>query len=421
MIENNVKKETLYLYLIQVSNFLIPLLTFPYLAAKLGVESFGKIGFATTLFFLFTFIVDFGFILSGAKSISLNKESNDISDVIYTNIQFSKTIIFTLLLVISSVIIFFIDINKLDFYIIFLCLLFSFTSILTPAYLFNGLGKNSVLAAVTVIVRLLFVIPIFFLVDDAGDIWYAIFLQLLPYVIIGLLIQSIIRKNRIINFKFSLINKEIAIKESRESFENFIASFFTLGFTYLTPLVVKGVFGDYALGLYTLIERLISALRQMYVPINQSFFSKVCVIYEYEDKREYVAYIKLIFKIFISIGFLVILLNNLIGEYILGYLFPKYEIFNLLNLAIITQLFISIASILVNFVIIPSGNSRFLKYVYMLASIIYIPLIFTLILCFEFLGVFLSMLIIEIFILILLFSVAYFKVYGNFKGGFDND
>ena len=222
MIENNLKKETLYLYLIQVSNFLIPLLTFPYLAAKLGVESFGKIGFATTLFFLFTFIVDFGFILSGAKSISLNKESSDISDAIYTNIQLSKTIIFTLLIAISSVIIFFININELDFYIILLCLLFSSTSILTPAYLFNGLGRNSVLAVVTVIVRMLFVIPIFFLVDSAEDIWYAIFLQLLPYVIIGLIIQFIIKSNRIIHFKIDLINKEMVIKETKESFENFI-------------------------------------------------------------------------------------------------------------------------------------------------------------------------------------------------------
>lgn len=421
MIENNLKKETLYLYLIQVSNFLIPLLTFPYLAAKLGVESFGKIGFATTLFFLFTFIVDFGFILSGAKSISLNKESSDISDAIYTNIQLSKTIIFTLLIAISSVIIFFININELDFYIILLCLLFSSTSILTPAYLFNGLGRNSVLAAVTVIVRMLFVIPIFFLVDSAEDIWYAIFLQLLPYVIIGLIIQFIIKSNRIIHFKIDLINKEMVIKETKESFENFIASFFTLGFTYLTPLIVKGVFGDYALGLYTLVERLISALRQMYVPINQSFFSKVCIIYKYEDKREYIAYITLIFKVFVFIGFLVLLLNNLIGEYILNYLFPKYEIFTFLNLAIITQFFISIASILVNFVIIPSGNSKFLKYVYMLACIIYIPLIYMLIFYFEFLGVFLSMLAIEILILILLFCVAYFKVYSNLKGGFNDD
>lgn len=413
MIENSVKKETLYLYIIQGSNFLIPLLTFPYLATSLGVEGFGKIGFATTIFFLFTFIIDFGFILSGAKSISHHKDSKHELNKIYTNIQLSKTIIFALLLLISGIIISFVTFNNVDLYIIYLCLLFSLSSILTPAYFFNGIGKNSILATVTVVVRILFIIPIFFLVNGKEDIWYAIILQLLPYMIVGFIIQFLIRKEKSVDFDWSLFSKRVAVRETKESFENFIASFFTLGFTYLTPLIVKMVFGDYALGVYTLVERIISAIRQLYVPINQSFFSKVCIVYKYESKIEYISYLKLIFRIFSFIGIAVILLHNLIGGVVFDYFFPEYRVFEFINLAIITQFFISMASVLVNFVIIPSGNSKYLKYVYIVASMIYVPLVAILISSFEFLGVFLSMFVIEIIIFLALLFIAYLKVYVN--------
>ena len=54
------------------------------------MEGFGKFGYAQTLFFLFMFLIDFGFILSGAKSISLNKENKLLIDKIYSNIQIVK-------------------------------------------------------------------------------------------------------------------------------------------------------------------------------------------------------------------------------------------------------------------------------------------------------------------------------------------
>ena len=61
MKKNTERKEVLALYVVQFSNLIIPLLSFPYLINILGVDNFGKVGFAQTLLLIFCFIIDFGF------------------------------------------------------------------------------------------------------------------------------------------------------------------------------------------------------------------------------------------------------------------------------------------------------------------------------------------------------------------------
>lgn len=42
----NPKKETIYLYLVQISNMVVPLLVIPYLTSVFGVEYYGKLSYA---------------------------------------------------------------------------------------------------------------------------------------------------------------------------------------------------------------------------------------------------------------------------------------------------------------------------------------------------------------------------------------
>ncbi|MEB5476807.1 oligosaccharide flippase family protein [Acinetobacter pollinis] len=415
---NSVKKELSYLYLIQISNFIIPLIIFPYMTHILGVSGMGKIGFAQTLYFLFAFFIDFGFNLSSAKNISLNLENKKLVDQIYSNIQVFKTIIFSIVLIIIIFIMSIFNFTNLDKQIILIACICSFGSVLIPNFLFNGLSRNSTLAIISFITRILLLIPVFLYVKGIDDILVAILCIIGNNIITGFLVQLYLLKFKYTNFKFSYLNFGICKNEIREAFDNYSASFFTLGFTYLIPLVVKYSLGDYALGIYTMVDKLIAIFRQLYIPVIQSFFSKACIAYK-NDLNLYLSYIKQICLIFIFLGMSALIGNILIGKEILSLIFGNIEdLSKYLSLAIITQIIISIAIILVNFYIIPSERSYILKRVYFIAFLFFIPIVYLCQKYFNLDGIYYSMQIIEFFItlffvLYLYFNRSDFKVLKN--------
>lgn len=410
--ERSLRKETMYLYAIQISNFLVPLAAFPYLTNKLGLESFGKFGYAQTIFFLFMFLIDFGFILAGAKSISLNKENSVQVDRIYTNIQVVKFTIFLLLFVSVLFFMYFelfgLKWGEVDTELVFCAIISSFSAVLIPTYLFNGLSINSTLASVTILLKLIFLIPVFLFVNGPSDLILAVSFQIMSGLAVGVIIQGIISKKKYAKFSLKYFDRSVCIQETKSAYDNFIASFFTLGFTYLTPLIIKFTMGDSALGLYTVVDKLINVLRQLYAPLTQAFFAKICIAYEDKNKNQYYSMLKRVTCFFLILGVFALLGNFLFGEKLLPLIFGDiYDVHGLLMIAIITQIIVSLASVLVNFVVIPSGMSYILKRIYLFALIIYIPICFLFLSILALKGIFISMMFIEITILLMLSFFLY--------------
>lgn len=405
---NSIKKEMSYLYLIQISNLVIPLLVFPYMVHTLGVVGMGKVGFAQTLFMLFTFLIDFGFNLSGAKNIGIKIEKNENINAIYSNIQAFKSVIFLFIFIISIVVIYLFNFNSTDKIIILIAALFSFSSVLIPNFLFNGLNQNSTLAIVSLIVRVVLLIPIFMYVKSVEDTIFAILFMLGNSVITGLLVQLLIFNKKLVVFRKAYLSKRICFLEVKEAFNNYSASFFTLGFTYLIPLVVKYSLGDYALGIYTMVDKLIGIFRQFYTPVVQSFFAKICIAYTNQDKKLYFLYIKQISIIFFLLGVGALVANLLVGEYILSLIFGKnVNVWKYLNLAIITQIIVSVAIVLVNFYILPSERSYILKKIYFFAFLLFIPIVYFLKNLSGLDGIYYAMQVIELLITLALFLYVY--------------
>lgn len=121
-------------------NYIIPLITLPYLVHKLGPESYGILGFSLALIQYFTRLTDYGFNLSATKEIASNKNINDVSKV-YWSVLCCKLI----LLVISAVILGlaihlndFLSANKIVVWCSFIAVL---GSLLFPIWLFQGLER----------------------------------------------------------------------------------------------------------------------------------------------------------------------------------------------------------------------------------------------------------------------------------------
>lgn len=405
-----INKEVFSLYIIQFSNMIIPLLVFPYLTKVLGVSGVGKLGFALTIYMILTFIIDFGFNLTGARTISiLDKKNKDFSSV-YTNIMVFKIFIYIILFFVSLLIISLNYLKIADKEILIIVLLASFSSLLIPNFLFNALNINSILAKITLIIRILFLLPMLIFVRNENDIIFAILLQIIPNFFTGVASQVYIYRRKIAFFSLSFYNLNSCLAHAKEAYHNFSASAFTLGFTYSIPLLVKFFLGDYALGIYTLVDKLINIMRQLYVPIIQAFYAKVCICYEEKNWKEYRQYLGKISIIFVFIGSFAVLTNFLLGEWILNLMFGEIEnLKGFVNLAIINQIVVSVAVILVNFNILVSNNGYVLKRIYMLGLLFFSSIFYFLQDRFQLSGFFYSMIMTELLITFTFFLFVFYK------------
>ena len=90
----SLKKNIMYLGVVQLFNYVVPLLQLPYLSRTLGVELFGIVTFSISMIQLINIVTDYGFNLYMSQKIAGGDNSAEkIGGFIY-----ATTIIKTLLL-----------------------------------------------------------------------------------------------------------------------------------------------------------------------------------------------------------------------------------------------------------------------------------------------------------------------------------
>ena len=72
-IKGTVFKNYLYLLMIQGANFILPLITLPYLVRTLGVNKFGIVMVAHSFAILLTIVTEFGLDMSATRQVALLK------------------------------------------------------------------------------------------------------------------------------------------------------------------------------------------------------------------------------------------------------------------------------------------------------------------------------------------------------------
>ena len=74
--ENKYKRlftNTVFLYLLTFSNYLMSFITVPYQTRVLGPDIYGVLGLTASLMIYFQLVIDFGFLLSATADVSKNR------------------------------------------------------------------------------------------------------------------------------------------------------------------------------------------------------------------------------------------------------------------------------------------------------------------------------------------------------------
>lgn len=185
-------KNMTYLAILQLLIYLCPLITTPYLARILGVDGFGKIAFATAVMVWFQTIADWGFNYTATRDIAKHRDNSEYVSRIFSTVFWGRWILTAISFVVLIISIFTID----KFYQNATLLLFAFIMIpghiLFPDWFFQALERMEFITILNAVVRIIFMISVFFVIRQPEDYIYQPLLISVGYVICGFVATYIV-------------------------------------------------------------------------------------------------------------------------------------------------------------------------------------------------------------------------------------
>lgn len=373
---SSLKKESAYLYLIQISNFVIPLLVLPFLTNVLGLAGLGRLGIAQSLFFFMGFLIDFGFTFSASRHISLHKNNSKELNKIFTNVQLLRGLIYIFFSIFICGFILFLELQVLEKVAYIVAVLSSVSAIITPSWLFNGLAKNSTLSLFTLIFRLITLFPIFVLIGSPDDFLVAFVIQNTSMIILGIVVSWYIRFKIGIVISRNYIDISYMKRMFVDGFDTFSGSILSVVYTTCIPFIAKVSLGDYWVGIYTLTEKVLSVLKQLFMPVMQACYSKLCTLYS-ENKLSEICKISLLISVlYFSLTVVALLANYFLGKIFIDVFFAgKQIIHKYIYISILGQFVVGLSIVLIYGNILASGKGYILKRIYLKGALVFIVLL----------------------------------------------
>lgn len=315
-------KNFIFLTFVQIANYIFPLISLPYLVRVLGPEKYGLISFAQSFIGYFILVTNYGFDLSAAREVSINRNQKEKLSEIFNSVMYAK---FVLLFLCFFIMLLLLQIQKFHAD----CKLYIYTfgiilgQTLFPVWLFMGLENMKYITAFVVMERTVYTICIFIFIKQVNDYIYVPLLNSFGYMISGILSLSVV----FFYFKIKIRLPEwhkiwLQIKQGWNSFV--ATTCFSLYSTSNT--FILGLFSNNTIvGYYAAAEKLIYAAQRMLVPLFQTVYPYISKKVE-EEKAKSLGFIKKIFFINFIVGvlllFIIFLMANILANIFLG---PSYE------------------------------------------------------------------------------------------------
>lgn len=277
----SLRRNVVALGLVQVSSYVLPLATVPYVTRMLGVEAYGKVAFAQVLAAFLILLVDYGFSWSTSRKIAAHR-----FDRYYISHTFAATFVaqWSLLLAAAALgllAVLFFERLRIDLWLY----VAAFTSVigtaLFPIWFLQGLERLQAVAALQVTSRLLAVIPIFFFVKGPDDSVWVLIIGGAGTMLGGIGALLWIQRERLIDWVWP--SWRAVGGELYEGASLFGSRVSISLYTALVPLVLGFVAGPVALAYFNLADKLRRAAQSLITPLSQALFPRMSHLVAAQD------------------------------------------------------------------------------------------------------------------------------------------
>ena len=258
---------------LQIANYLIPLITLPYLTRVLGIEAFGKVAFVQVVMQFCILLTDYGFSWSATSQIAANRTDRSFVSRTFMATWTAQWLLVLLALLILTICTMTVPLLKQDASLYLLGFLLIIGNVLFPMWLLQGLERLKEAAVIQLSSRLVTLPLLFILVTSPADTQMAVLIIGLAPTTSG--IVSLFWINRVRLLDWQLPDWQDIAASIKAGGGLFMSKISISLYTQLIPLLVGVIAGQTAIGYFSLADRARRAVQSLLLPLSQAMFPRM--------------------------------------------------------------------------------------------------------------------------------------------------
>lgn len=260
--------------LVQFTNFVLPLLVYPYLFRTVGDSYFGCVAYALNIMIYLTIFADFGFNLSAPRSVALSRDNSlELSRIVSRVLQ-TKLYLFLLCCVATAIGVNAFPRLESEAFLYGFGLVYVAGGCVLPVWLFQGMEDMRHLTWINLVAKIGSTLLIILVVRDATKYKYVVGLFGIANLLSGSIgIMYAFRKYGL-TFYWQPIH--VIWNEIRSSWYIFLSNFSTVVFSN-SVLIILGFFAtNEVIGSYGIAEKITFTLLQLISVFLQATYPNLC-------------------------------------------------------------------------------------------------------------------------------------------------
>lgn len=399
IISNNkvLVKNFTSLSLLQLANYIFPVITLPYLVRVLGPEKYGLINFAAAFSAYFVIITDYGFNLSATQEISVNRNDKEKVSEIFSSVLTIKIILFFL-----SSGIFFLIVNMFELFsndaglysIMFIGVV---GIVLFPLWVYQGVEKMKYILIINVAIRSVTIVSIFLLVKVENDYLLLAVIYTITQVMTG--ITGLFFAIRKFDLRYLFPSKVQLLEQLKKGWNLFLSSIWINLYT-TSNVFILGLFApNSVVGYYSAADKVRIAFQGILSSMSQSVFPYVNKLLA-ESYQKFISFNRKLLKISVMIGIIISSSLFLFAEPIVKIVLGNEYSPSVIVLRIIAwlPLIIFLSNVFGIQTMLPLNYQKRFSQILFLAALINLMISFSIVPSYFEIGTSVSMLVTEIFV-----------------------
>jgi len=258
------------LSVLNIINYLFPLILIPYLTRVLGVEKYGLYAFAFAIINYFVMLVNYGFDFSATKQVAIIRDDKVTLNKLFSTVTTVRIILAAISVLFLLIIVLLVNKLSSEKELIFSGVGIIISAAFIPVWLFQGLENMKLVTVVNFITRLLSTLLIFLFVKEQQDYRLALSFQSLGYLAGG--VFSMILSFTVFKIKFKVPLLKELIFQVKDGWHIFLS---TLGMNFYreSNTIILGFLTNFSIvGYYAAAEKLIKAIQSLTAPFVNVLF-----------------------------------------------------------------------------------------------------------------------------------------------------
>lgn len=175
----------LSLAILQVGNYVLPMVTLPIISRVIGPEKYGAVNYAFAFAGYFILFINAGFDLYGSRKITEYKGDKEKIQQLFSRITFAKLYISIVTTVVFLCCLFTIEQLRQEILVNLFTYLMCLGWIVNPSWLYNGMQESRRYAVFSFVSKLLFSVAVILVVTDRSDYIYHPLITSLAHVLVS--------------------------------------------------------------------------------------------------------------------------------------------------------------------------------------------------------------------------------------------